>query len=177
MNVRAAHFLREDITTFDAPFFSITPPEAACMDPQQRGLLETVYRAFENGKATLGIKRLLVLTANSMLAGIPMEQVLGSKTSVYVGCFTREFEQLLARDPEMNLKYIATGTGTAMLSNRLSWFYDLKGASITLDTACSSSLNACHLACASLRNGEANMVSPQLIARMNNCILIHQRPW
>lgn len=50
MNVRAAHFLREDITAFDAPFFSITPPEAACMDPQQRGLLETVYRAFENGE-------------------------------------------------------------------------------------------------------------------------------
>lgn len=51
MNVRAAHFLREDITAFDAPFFSITPPEAACMDPQQRGLLETVYRALENGKS------------------------------------------------------------------------------------------------------------------------------
>ena len=50
MNVRAAHFLREDITAFDAPFFSITPPEAACMDPQQRGLLETVYRALENGE-------------------------------------------------------------------------------------------------------------------------------
>ena len=58
----------------------------------------------------------------------------------------------------MNLKYIATGTGTAMLSNRLSWFYDFKGPSITLDTACSSSLNACHLACSSLRNKEANMV-------------------
>ena len=51
MNVRAAHFLREDITAFDAPFFSITPPEAACMDPQQRGLLETVYRALENGES------------------------------------------------------------------------------------------------------------------------------
>ena len=50
MNVRAAHFLREDITAFDAPFFSITPAEAACMDPQQRGLLETVYRALENGE-------------------------------------------------------------------------------------------------------------------------------
>ena len=87
-----------------------------------------------------------------------MEHAVGSKTSVFVGCFTREYEQLLARDPEMNLKYIATGTGTAMLSNRLSWFYDFKGPSITLDTACSSSLNACHLACASLRNKEANMV-------------------
>lgn len=50
MNVRAAHFIREDIAAFDAPFFSITPPEAACMDPQQRGLLETTYRALENGE-------------------------------------------------------------------------------------------------------------------------------
>ena len=106
----------------------------------------------------LALPRCLELAAYLTLAGIAMELAFGSKTSVYVGCFTREYEQLLARDPEMNLKYIATGTGTAMLSNRLSWFYDFKGPSITLDTACSSSLNACHLACASLRNKEANMV-------------------
>ena len=104
------------------------------------------------------LPRRLDLDVYLTLARIPIEHVFGSKTSVYVGCFTREYEQLLVRDFEMNLKYIATGTGTAMLSNRLSWFYDLKGPSITLDTACSSSLNACHLACASLRNKEANMV-------------------
>jgi len=34
---------------FDAPFFSITPAEASDMDPMQRGLLESTYRAFENG--------------------------------------------------------------------------------------------------------------------------------
>ena len=49
MNVRKAHFLKDDIATFDAPFFSIPPAEAACMDPQQRLLLETAYRALENG--------------------------------------------------------------------------------------------------------------------------------
>ncbi|KAI4248190.1 MAG: hypothetical protein LQ352_005995, partial [Teloschistes flavicans] len=138
MNVKKAHFIQEDISKFDAPFFSITPAEAACMDPQQRGLLETVYRALEN-------------------AGVPFHNALGTKTSVYVGCFTREYEQLLGRDGEMDLKYIATGTGTAMLSNRLSWFYDFRGPSLTIDTACSSSLNACHLACASLRSGESSM--------------------
>lgn len=93
------------------------------------------------------------------IAGIPFYTALGTKTSDYVGCFTREYEQLLGRDGETDLKYIATGTGTAMLSNRLSWFYDFRGPSLTLDTACSSSLNACHLACASLRSGESSMVS------------------
>ncbi|KAA8905059.1 fatty acid synthase S-acetyltransferase [Sphaerosporella brunnea] len=138
LNVRGAHFVKDDLGAFDAPFFSMTPAEASCMDPQQRGLLETVYRGLEN-------------------AGVPMQKAAGSRTSVYVGCFTREYEQLHARDPEMNLKYVATGSGTAMLSNRISWFYDLTGPSLTIDTACSSSLNAFHLACQSLHSGDANM--------------------
>lgn len=49
MHVSKAHFLAEDMATFDAPFFSINPNEAACMDPQHRHLLESVYRALENG--------------------------------------------------------------------------------------------------------------------------------
>ncbi|TLD29138.1 hypothetical protein PspLS_03477 [Pyricularia sp. CBS 133598] len=40
---RAAHFLKGSISAFDAPLFSITPTEAAAMDPQQRGILESVF--------------------------------------------------------------------------------------------------------------------------------------
>lgn len=47
--VRGGHFLREDLAVFDAAFFAITATEAAAMDPQQRMLLETAYRALENG--------------------------------------------------------------------------------------------------------------------------------
>lgn len=46
---------------------------------------------------------------------------------------------------------------SSLASNRLSWFYNLKGPSLTLDTACSSSLTALHLACQSIRTGEAEM--------------------
>jgi acyl transferase domain-containing protein len=41
-----------------------------------------------------------------------------------------------------------------MLANRVSYFFDLHGPSITLDTACSSGLVAMHEACKSIRNGE-----------------------
>ena len=51
MNVKGAHFLEGGIAAFDAPFFSINPAETASMDPPQRGLLETVYKAFENGES------------------------------------------------------------------------------------------------------------------------------
>lgn len=50
MPVRGGHFLSQDISTFDAPFFCITPAEAEAMDPLQRSLLETAYTAFENGE-------------------------------------------------------------------------------------------------------------------------------
>jgi acyl transferase domain-containing protein len=47
---RGGHFIKEDLSLFDAPFFSITSTEAASMDVQQRQLLECVYRALENGE-------------------------------------------------------------------------------------------------------------------------------
>jgi acyl transferase domain-containing protein len=46
---RGAHFLKDDPVQFDAPFFSITATETVSLDPQQRGMLETTYRALENG--------------------------------------------------------------------------------------------------------------------------------
>ncbi|GME32277.1 Lovastatin diketide synthase LovF 2 [Neofusicoccum parvum] len=135
---RHAHFLKQDFKVFDAPFFSITPKEAKAMDPMHRMLLETTYEGFEN-------------------AGLSLDAVKGSKTSVYIGSFTNDFSSLNVRDNEGPSIYHATGLSSSLASNRLSWFYDLKGPSMTIDTACSSSLTAFHLACQSLRTGEATM--------------------
>ncbi|KAF2713006.1 beta-ketoacyl synthase [Pleomassaria siparia CBS 279.74] len=41
--LRGGNFVKEDLSTFDAPFFAITPGEAACMDPQHRIMLETAF--------------------------------------------------------------------------------------------------------------------------------------
>ncbi|KAL8783966.1 MAG: hypothetical protein Q9195_009231, partial [Heterodermia aff. obscurata] len=112
-NVKGGHFMEDDIESFDAPFFSMSPMEAASLDPQQRFLLEVTYQALEN-------------------AGIPLDKAMGSNTSVHVGAYLHEHELLLTRDPEHNVKYKNTGVLQALLSNRLSWFYNFTGQSMTL---------------------------------------------
>lgn len=61
------------------------------------------------------------------------------------------------RDPETLPRFLLTGNGAAMASNRISHFYDLRGPSMTLDTGCSTSLVALHQACQSLKSGDADM--------------------
>ncbi|KAF2685102.1 polyketide synthase [Lentithecium fluviatile CBS 122367] len=139
LDTRGAHFMKADPAAFDAPFFSILRAEGKPLDPQQRGL-ECMYHAFEN-------------------AGIPLQKVEGSKTGAYVGSFAKECDTLFTHGPDAPPRYRASGTGSAMLLNRLmSWFYDLRGPSMTIDTACSSSLNALHLSCQSLRSKESTML-------------------
>ena len=131
-----SYLLSEDHRLFDASFFNINPLEADGMDPQQRILLETVYEALES-------------------AGYTLEKVQGSLTSVFVGLMTADYYDIQLRDLETLPRYNATGTARSILSNRISYFFNLKGPSMTIDTACSSSLVALHEAVQSLRNGDS----------------------
>ncbi|KAF2469062.1 reducing type I polyketide synthase [Lindgomyces ingoldianus] len=135
---REAHFLEGDVAKFDAGFFSMPPHEVGSMDPQQRGLMETTYHALEN-------------------AGLTLEDVSGSKTSVHIGCFTNDWAHMQLRDTQNIPKYNAIGSAGSILANRLSWFYNLHGESMYIDTACSSSLVAMALACRGLSSGSSDM--------------------
>ncbi|KAK2042903.1 putative PKS-NRPS protein [Colletotrichum somersetense] len=126
----------DDSRLFDASFFGITPMEASGMDPQQRQMLEIVYEAFES-------------------AGLTLEQLRGSLTSVHVGVMTNDWAQIQLRDPETLAQYAATGTSYSIMSNRISYIFDLKGPSVTLDTACSSSLVALHYAARGLLDNDS----------------------
>jgi acyl transferase domain-containing protein len=91
------------------------------------------------------------------VAGIPITDLAGSNTSVFVASFGRDLDAILLRDPEYQFKYQATSSGSTMLSNRISHFFDLRGSSLTVDTACSSGLYAFHLACQSMLQGDSEM--------------------
>ncbi|RAK85572.1 ketoacyl-synt-domain-containing protein [Aspergillus costaricaensis CBS 115574] len=135
-NWRGAHFLNKDPALFDPQFFKISVNEAKAMDPQQRQLLEVTYEAIEN-------------------AGIPLKALAGSKTGVYVGVSSADYDRITSRDPEYVPQYQTTGTGLAYLSNRLSYTFDLRGPSLSVDTGCSAAMVALHLACQSLAAGES----------------------
>jgi len=62
------------------------------------------------------------------------------------------------RDPDSTPPYAATGTGIAILANRVSHVFDLAGTSQTIDTGCSASLVCVHQACRSLASGESSLV-------------------
>lgn len=68
-------------------------------------------------------------------------------------------------------RYRFTGTGAALASNRISYFFNLRGPSITLDTACSGSLVAVHEACKAIRCGEIQ----QALVGGSNLILDPER--
>ena len=138
-NVQQAYLLQEDVRLFDATFFNISPNEADSMDPQQRLLLETVYEALESGGHTI-------------------EALRGSDTAVYVGTMGVDYNDLLLRDLDAIPTYFATGTNRAIISNRVSYFFDWHGPSLTLDTACSSSMIAVHQGVQALRVGDSRAV-------------------
>lgn len=92
-------------------------------------------------------------------AGLRLEDMKGSNTSVFAGQFTDDVRSILQEDPDLSVKYKPIGTSAAILAARISWFYDLRGSSFTLDTACSSSIVALHTGAQDLRNGLSDMVS------------------
>ncbi|KXG54652.1 Acyl transferase/acyl hydrolase/lysophospholipase [Penicillium griseofulvum] len=148
-HVQGGHYLSEDPAYFDGSFFNITKTELLTLDPQQRLVLENVYHALEN-------------------AGIPLTSAVGSNTSVFVSGFNHDYLGILNSDPETTLKYKPTGVTNAILSNRVSWFFDFKGPSMTIDTACSSSLVALHLAVQSLRAKETSMAVVSGVSILEN---------
>ena len=137
-NAKHAYLLEEDHRVFDHSFFGISPKEAEGMDPQQRLLLETVYEGIES-------------------AGYSMQQLKGSTTAVYVGMMNSDYTHLLFSDPENIPLYTASGIALSILANRVSYFFDWRGPSMSIDTACSSSMVALHQAVQALRSSEAKM--------------------
>ncbi|MFE3983005.1 SDR family NAD(P)-dependent oxidoreductase [Nocardia tengchongensis] len=119
-------FLR-DVRGFDAAFFGISPREAADIDPQQRLMLETAWRALED-------------------AGTPASALAGSRTGVYVGASWHDYEILRKDNGVGATQHSAVGNALDVIAARVSYFLRLQGPSLVVETGCSSSLVALDLA-------------------------------
>ncbi|KAF2450924.1 ketoacyl-synt-domain-containing protein [Karstenula rhodostoma CBS 690.94] len=137
-NQTGGGYIDRDLAAFDAAFFNIPAAEANGLDPQQRIHLETAYEALES-------------------AGLPLDSVKGSKTSVHVATVSRDYDRNAYRDPQDLAKYQLTGCGEAITSGRVSYTFDLRGPCFSLDTGCSGSLVGLHIAIQGLRSRETDM--------------------
>ncbi|MFL6594022.1 MAG: SDR family NAD(P)-dependent oxidoreductase [Chthoniobacterales bacterium] len=136
----------------DAAFFGMAPREASRLDPQHRWLMEVTWEAIED-------------------AGLPPEQLSGTRTGVFLGISMHDYVSLLRQDNHLVDSYVNIGSALSIAANRLSFLFNLRGPSMAVDTACSSSIVALHLAAQSLRCGECDyalvgaaneLLSPQL---------------
>lgn len=125
------------IDEFDPLFFNISPKEAEQMDPQQRIFLEEAFHALED-------------------SGYAPGRLAGEKVGVYVGVRNSDYKEKYLINNDISSQ-VFLGNDTSILASRLSYFLNLKGASMAVDTACSSSLVAIHLACESIKRGEMDM--------------------
>lgn len=132
-NIKWGGFIR-DAYGFDAEFFGISPKEAELMDPQQRILLEIVWKTVED-------------------AGYKISDLAKSKVGVYIGASTNDYYDLLARNGIDIHAFTTTGNFHSILANRINYLYNFKGPSVPVDTACSSSLVAIRSAIESIWSG------------------------
>ncbi len=125
----------EDIDRFDPLFFNIPPKQAQGMDPRQRLMLEVTWETLEH-------------------AGYAGKNLSKTKTGVFIGASDNQYlyldRRLLATHPN------GLDNSSGAIANRISYFLNLFGPSLTLDTTCSSSLMALHAACQSIRLGESD---------------------
>ncbi|MEA5620137.1 beta-ketoacyl synthase N-terminal-like domain-containing protein [Cronbergia sp. UHCC 0137] len=127
----------ENIDQFAADFFKISPQEAAMLDPQHRLLLEIAWEALED-------------------AGQVPQNLAGSRTGVFVGIGSNDYSRLISNQGIEHLN-VSTGNQGGMIANRISYFFDFRGISISVDTACSSALVAVDRACHSLWTRESTL--------------------
>ncbi len=127
----------DNVRSFDAEFFGISPKEARSMDPQQRLLLELTWEALER-------------------SAIAPDSLYGKRTGVFLGLSNLEYASLIRQTGDISCidSHFGTGNSASIAAGRVAYVFGFNGPTMTIDTACSSSLVSIHLATASLRRRE-----------------------
>jgi len=128
----------QDVDAFDHEFFGLIPRVVEAMDPQQRIMLELTWRCLED-------------------AGIAPSTINGEKIGLVFSAFNHDYKEMQERSASSIEAHHSTGNASAVIANRVSHYFNLKGPSLAIDTACSGSLNALHCAVQALEFGDCDM--------------------
>ncbi|MEV1084884.1 acyltransferase domain-containing protein [Streptomyces sp. NPDC050211] len=125
----------DSVDAFDAEFFHVPAAEAAAMDPVQRLGLELAWEAVEDARIPAGA-----------LASRAVDVVVGAAPSGY---------DLLRKQSgsDRDDHYAALGSSGALIANRISSLFDVRGMSFCADSGQSSSLVSLALTCERIRSG------------------------
>ncbi|MCC9158165.1 type I polyketide synthase [Streptomyces parvulus] len=136
--VNSGSFL-DAIDGFDAEFFGTSAAEAAAMDPVQRLGLELAWEAVEDAR-------------------VPADALAGREVDVVVGAGPSGYE-LLRRlsGSDQDDHYAVLGSSGALIANRISHLFDVRGMSLAADSGQSSSLVSLALTCERIRSGAVDM--------------------
>ncbi|MFI1761426.1 SDR family NAD(P)-dependent oxidoreductase [Streptomyces sp. NPDC020800] len=134
----------DGVDELDSLFFRISPPEAKLMDPQERLFLQCAYEAVEDAGYTP--ERLNTSPGDG-------DRV---RVGVYVGVMYEEYQLYGAQEQVLGNPVALSGNPSAV-ANRVSYFFDFQGPSMSVDTMCSSSFTAIHLACQSIESGACDV--------------------
>nr|WP_228817198.1 polyketide synthase Pks13 [Nocardia transvalensis] len=146
-NTLGGYLDEEVVRGFDAEFFAMSPIEVERVDPQQRLMMELTWEALEHAR-------------------IPASDLKGRPVGVFIGSSGNDFMFLAAmaagtqRDentPATAAAYGIMGSASSIIPNRVSYFFDFRGPSVSVDTACSSTLVAVHEGVQALRSGNADV--------------------
>ncbi|MGA5552053.1 type I polyketide synthase [Streptomyces pseudogriseolus] len=125
----------DSVDGFDAAFFGTGAAEAAAMDPVQRLGLELAWEAVEDAR-------------------IPAAALAGREIDVVVGAAPSGYELLRKLSgSDQDDHYAALGSSGALIANRVSHLFDVRGMSFCADSGQSSSLVSLALACERIRSG------------------------
>ena len=134
----------EEPDCFDPKFFRISPREAETMDPQERLFLEICWEVIEDAGYT---PRTLV---------VPKGPNKRRNVGVFAGVMHKDYS-MIGAETVFRGNTVILPLNNSSIANRVSYFCNFHGPSITIDTACSSSLTAIHLALESIRHGECEV--------------------
>ncbi|MGW7276269.1 SDR family NAD(P)-dependent oxidoreductase [Streptomyces sp. NPDC054864] len=146
----------DGIDRFDPLFFQISLHEAELLDPQERLFLQCAHHTLEDAGYAAGP---------------------AGKVGVFVGVMYQEYQLHGAQAQERGQQAALSGSASSV-ANRVSYFYDFTGPSMTVDTMCSSSLTAIHLACEAIRGGQCETAlagGVNLHSHPNKFLMLSQR--